>query len=173
MTRDPAAKLLATASLVLWALLVAVPLAWLYAGAFTAPRASLPGDAAMDWAVVGQSFALAAGIAGLSVLLGFVPGQLLATARRGRTLLAVMLLGALLMPRYLLLYAWALLRSPTTPLGQWIFGLGIALLTILIRLFGGLPEGGWRRGSRGCSGRHRKILPPREVRGETVSGRRP
>ncbi len=31
--------------------------------------------------------------------------------------------------------------SPTTPRGQWIFGLGIALLTILIRLFGGLPEG--------------------------------
>jgi electron transport complex protein RnfD len=31
--------------------------------------------------------------------------------------------------------------SPTTPKGQWIFGGGIALLTILIRLFGGLPEG--------------------------------
>lgn len=31
--------------------------------------------------------------------------------------------------------------SPTTPKGMWIFGLGIALLTILIRLFGGLPEG--------------------------------
>jgi electron transport complex protein RnfD len=31
--------------------------------------------------------------------------------------------------------------SPTTGRGQWIFGGGIALLTILIRLFGGLPEG--------------------------------
>jgi len=31
--------------------------------------------------------------------------------------------------------------SPTTIPGMWIFGLGIALLTILIRLFGGLPEG--------------------------------
>jgi Na+-translocating ferredoxin:NAD+ oxidoreductase subunit D len=31
--------------------------------------------------------------------------------------------------------------SPTTPRGMWIFGAGIALLTILIRLFGGLPEG--------------------------------
>ncbi len=31
--------------------------------------------------------------------------------------------------------------SPTTWRGQWIFGLGIGLLTILIRLFGGLPEG--------------------------------
>jgi len=31
--------------------------------------------------------------------------------------------------------------SPTTARGQWIFGLGIAFLTILIREFGGLPEG--------------------------------
>lgn len=31
--------------------------------------------------------------------------------------------------------------SPTTRRGQWIFGLGIAFLTVLIRLFGGLPEG--------------------------------
>lgn len=31
--------------------------------------------------------------------------------------------------------------SPTTWRGQWVFGLGIGLLTILIRLFGGLPEG--------------------------------
>ncbi len=31
--------------------------------------------------------------------------------------------------------------SPFTPRGQWIFGLGIAFLTIMIRLFGGLPEG--------------------------------
>jgi len=31
--------------------------------------------------------------------------------------------------------------SPATPRGMWIFGLGIAFLTILIRLFGGLPEG--------------------------------
>jgi Na+-translocating ferredoxin:NAD+ oxidoreductase subunit D len=31
--------------------------------------------------------------------------------------------------------------SPTTRRGQWVFGLGIGLLTILIRLFGGLPEG--------------------------------
>lgn len=31
--------------------------------------------------------------------------------------------------------------SPFTPRGQWFFGLGIALLTIMIRVFGGLPEG--------------------------------
>lgn len=31
--------------------------------------------------------------------------------------------------------------SPSTPLGVWIFAIGIGLLVILIRVFGGLPEG--------------------------------
>jgi electron transport complex protein RnfD len=31
--------------------------------------------------------------------------------------------------------------SPLTPLGSWIFGFGIGALVVLIRLFGGLPEG--------------------------------
>ena len=31
--------------------------------------------------------------------------------------------------------------SPTTPVGTWIFGIGIGLLIVLIRVFGGMPEG--------------------------------
>ncbi len=31
--------------------------------------------------------------------------------------------------------------SPITPRGAWIFGCGVGLLVVLIRLFGGLPEG--------------------------------
>ena len=31
--------------------------------------------------------------------------------------------------------------SPTTPRGTWIYGIGIGVLVILIRVFGGLPEG--------------------------------
>ncbi|MGM0578917.1 MAG: RnfABCDGE type electron transport complex subunit D [Myxococcota bacterium] len=31
--------------------------------------------------------------------------------------------------------------TPTTPKGAWIFGIGTAFLVVLIRLFGGLPEG--------------------------------
>lgn len=34
-----------------------------------------------------------------------------------------------------------LVSSPITPKGQWIFGLGIGVLVVLIRLWGGLPEG--------------------------------
>ena len=31
--------------------------------------------------------------------------------------------------------------SPITPRGAWIFGVGIGLLVVLIRVFGGFPEG--------------------------------
>ena len=31
--------------------------------------------------------------------------------------------------------------TPTTPRGAWIFGIGVGFLVVLIRLFGGLPEG--------------------------------
>jgi electron transport complex protein RnfD len=31
--------------------------------------------------------------------------------------------------------------TPTTPRGAWIFGVGVGLLVVLIRVFGGLPEG--------------------------------
>jgi electron transport complex protein RnfD len=31
--------------------------------------------------------------------------------------------------------------SPLTSVGMWIYGIGIALLVVLIRIFGGLPEG--------------------------------
>ena len=31
--------------------------------------------------------------------------------------------------------------TPTTPRGAWIFGLGVGFLVVLIRVFGGLPEG--------------------------------
>jgi len=31
--------------------------------------------------------------------------------------------------------------SPITPMGSWIFGIGVGLLVVLIRVFGGFPEG--------------------------------
>lgn len=34
-----------------------------------------------------------------------------------------------------------MVTSPITPLGSWIFGAGAGVIVILIRLFGGLPEG--------------------------------
>jgi electron transport complex protein RnfD len=34
-----------------------------------------------------------------------------------------------------------MVTSPITPLGSWIFGIGAGVLLVIIRLFGGLPEG--------------------------------
>jgi len=34
-----------------------------------------------------------------------------------------------------------MVTSPTTNLGSWIFGFGIGVLVVLIRIWGGLPEG--------------------------------
>jgi electron transport complex protein RnfD len=34
-----------------------------------------------------------------------------------------------------------MVTSPVTPLGAWIYGIGIGLLVVLIRVWGGLPEG--------------------------------
>ncbi len=45
-----------------------------------------------------------------------------------------LLLGAVYM-------ATDLVTSPITPKGTWIFGIGIGVLVVLIRLWGGLPEG--------------------------------
>ncbi len=45
-----------------------------------------------------------------------------------------MMLGAMFM-------ASDMIASPTTPAGVWIYGILIGFLTVIIRLFGGLPEG--------------------------------
>lgn len=44
------------------------------------------------------------------------------------------MLGALFM-------ATDMVTSPMTPKGQWIFGLGCGVITMVIRYFGGYPEG--------------------------------
>jgi Na+-translocating ferredoxin:NAD+ oxidoreductase subunit D len=31
--------------------------------------------------------------------------------------------------------------SPVTNRGMWVYGIGIALLVVIIRIYGGLPEG--------------------------------
>jgi electron transport complex protein RnfD len=45
-----------------------------------------------------------------------------------------LLLGAVYM-------ATDLVTSPITPKGIWVYGIGIGILTVLIRIWGGLPEG--------------------------------
>ncbi|MDH4241133.1 MAG: 6-bladed beta-propeller, partial [Phycisphaerae bacterium] len=108
---------LATISLVLWLVVIFMPLLVLFAQVtFPAEQLEL-GE--RFFGLMFRSFALAAVIAALSVLLGYVPGRLLGTSRKGKDLLLLLLLMPLVLPRYVLYYAWTLLLSPTTDLGRY------------------------------------------------------
>ena len=111
-----------TVSLALWAVVIFLPLVILFAQAIS-PGAELEiGN--QIFASMFRSFALAAIIAGAAVLLGWIPGRLLGTCRARKDLLLLLLLMPLVLPRYVLYYAWMLLLSPTTRLGAYLSGRG-------------------------------------------------
>jgi ABC-type Fe3+ transport system permease subunit/DNA-binding beta-propeller fold protein YncE len=56
----------------------------------------------------------------VAVLLGYHPGRLLGTARARHDLLLLLLLTPLLLPRYVLYYAWSLMLTPSTALGAYL-----------------------------------------------------
>jgi len=105
-------------SLTLWVLIILLPLSILFvhaissAGEFEMPERILSS--------VFRSFALAAGIGAAAVVLGWVPGRLLGTSRTHKDVLLFLLLMPLVLPRYVLYYAWSLLLSPTTQLGGYL-----------------------------------------------------
>ncbi|MHC4692493.1 MAG: 6-bladed beta-propeller, partial [Planctomycetota bacterium] len=106
-----------TISLVLWLLVIFIPLLVLFS------QVTLPSDqlelGERFFGLMFRSFALAAVIAAVSVLLGYIPGRLLGTSHKGKNLLLLLLLMPLVLPRYVLYYAWTLLLSPTTDLGRY------------------------------------------------------
>jgi ABC-type Fe3+ transport system permease subunit/DNA-binding beta-propeller fold protein YncE len=61
---------------------------------------------------------LAGLIAAAAVVLGWLPGKLLGTAGAPHAVLLLLLLVPLVLPQYVLYYAWTLLLSPTTSLGR-------------------------------------------------------
>jgi ABC-type Fe3+ transport system permease subunit/sugar lactone lactonase YvrE len=69
-----------------------------------------------------RSFLLAALISTVAIVLGYIPGRLLGTARSHQDLLILLLLMPLLLPRYVLYYAWSLLLTPNTSLGMYLAG---------------------------------------------------
>ncbi len=64
--------------------------------------------------------------------------HLLAPDKYGHPLF-YLLSGGLLLGAFFM--ATDMVTSPVTPLGSWIFGIGIGLVVMVIRVFGGLPEG--------------------------------
>jgi ABC-type Fe3+ transport system permease subunit/sugar lactone lactonase YvrE len=63
---------------------------------------------------------LALGLAILAVVLGYLPGKILGTAGRGRTLLFWLVLAALVLPHHVLFYIWRMPLAPTTWLGAQV-----------------------------------------------------
>ena len=103
------------AGLALWAGAIAIPLGVLCAGALSADAGQTQlGE------LTARSFALAACVGACAVVLGFVPASVLGTARRGRGVILAVLLVPLLLPRYVLYYAWSLLLDPGGPVGAWL-----------------------------------------------------
>jgi len=113
-------KFLTAVSLVLWVLLIFMPLLVLFSQVFF--PGTEPGISGGIFASVFRSFGLSAVIAAAAVLLGWVPGQLLGTCRTRKDLLLLLLLMPLVLPRYVLYYAWTLMLSPTTALGAYLSG---------------------------------------------------
>ena len=111
-------KFLTTASVVLWIIIILLPLLVLFLQIFF--PAAEPETAGGIYASVIRSFALSAVVAAAAVLLGWIPGRLLGTCRTRTDLLLLLLLMPLVLPRYVLYYAWTLLLSPTTMLGTYL-----------------------------------------------------
>jgi len=112
------ARFLTAASLALWVAVIFLPLAILFVQAIY-PDAEFK-ITEQILASLFRSFALAAVIATSAVFLGWVPGRLLGTSRSHKDLLLLLLLMPLVLPRYVLYYAWTLLLSPTTTLGAYL-----------------------------------------------------
>jgi len=83
-------KSLITGSLALWAVVIFIPLVVLFTQAII-PAGEFEGSGRL-FGLMFDSFGLATVIAAVSVLLGYIPGRLLGTSRRGKDLLLLLLL---------------------------------------------------------------------------------
>jgi ABC-type Fe3+ transport system permease subunit/DNA-binding beta-propeller fold protein YncE len=109
-------KFVKITGLLLWLLLVALPLSALALDAVSSSAQSevvRPVTAALL-----RTCILAGVVATIAVLLGWLPGKLLGTSGSHTGLLLLLLLLPLVLPQYVLYYAWTLLLSPTTQLGR-------------------------------------------------------
>ena len=102
-----------------WAAIILFPLAALYlwpARTPIVPPASLGTD---FMSLTLHSLGLAAVVAAIGTILGYIPGRLLGTSRRRQGLLLTILLAHLVLPQYVLYFAWSVVLSPTTIIGQY------------------------------------------------------
>ncbi len=107
-----------TVASALWLAVVGVPLLLVVVSAVTCDQAVT--SLITDWpSLVGRSMALASGIAVAAVALGLLPAYVLANTRHPHWVLGCLIL-PLVLPRYVLYYAWSLLLHPTGLLGSFL-----------------------------------------------------
>jgi ABC-type Fe3+ transport system permease subunit len=99
----------------LWGAVIVVPLAGVV-GIMVRPVEGI--DTLRIVGLAGRTFGLSGVIAGIAVLLGFLPGRLLGGGGRGRFVVLLAVLLPLVLPRYVLYYSWTLLFNPATELGR-------------------------------------------------------
>ena len=102
----------------LWMIFFLISVVFLVKEALFVPTSGLQTDGSLRQTML-KSFGLAFLIAGISVILGYIPGKLLGTSRRGKFLIFVLMM-PLVLPPYVLQYCWRILYSPTTFLGNYI-----------------------------------------------------
>jgi len=111
-------KLAKTACLLLWLLVILLPLSALAVEALSSsPQSEVVRPV---FASLLRTCILAGIIAGVAVVLGWLPGKLLGTSGSHSAFLFLLLLMPLVLPQYVLYYAWTLLLSPTTRLGAML-----------------------------------------------------
>ncbi|MCK5176027.1 MAG: 6-bladed beta-propeller [Planctomycetes bacterium] len=110
--------ILAAVSVTCWAVVILVPLAVLFAEAISPVAGQSPDIGILNVTV--RSFLLAGVVACAAVVLGYTPGRLLGSQRIRQDMVLLLTLMPLVLPRYVLYYAWSLLLSPTTSLGAYL-----------------------------------------------------
>ena len=111
-------RMAAVAGLAIWAAIVLAPLVILYASVVWSPApANLPAPDVSVTEAAAWTAALALGLAVLATALAYVPGKILGTSGRGRTVLFWLTLAALVLPHHVLYYIWSMPLNPTAWLG--------------------------------------------------------
>ncbi|MGE5554488.1 MAG: RnfABCDGE type electron transport complex subunit D [Betaproteobacteria bacterium] len=89
--------------------------------------------------LLGAAFLLARRVIDWRIPAGYLGTVALLSLVLGQDPLFHLMAGGLMIGAFFM--ATDLVTSPVTPLGRWVFGIGAGVILVVIRLYGGLPEG--------------------------------
>ncbi len=89
--------------------------------------------------LLGAAFLLARRVIDWRIPVSYLGTVALLSLALGQDPLFHLMAGGLMLGAFFM--ATDLVTSPVTPLGRWVFGVGAGIILMVIRLYGGLPEG--------------------------------